>query len=199
MTLEERKRMIKELSKKYNIYISPRMIQRGMGLVHDSDSLTLFEKMDENTRLFAEKTILDLYSSSKRNDDEAQSHLGVSLVFDGDFSEFLENIGPIEDFIINNKDRFIAIYKYVESTEERTDYIGFYHKETIYNYGSIYLNFAKLLDFFDENDITYRIDLSIDRYTPSAFRDDTITNFVLKYNPKKELDEQEEQIIRRGK
>ena len=120
MTLEERKRMIKELSKKYNIYISPRMIQRGMGLVHDSDSLTLFEKMDENTRLFAEKTILDLCSSSKRNDDEAQSHLSVSLVFDGDFSEFLENIGPIEDFIINNKDRFIAIYKYVESTEERT-------------------------------------------------------------------------------
>ncbi len=199
MTLDERKRRIMELRNKFNIYISPRMIQRGTSLVHDSDSLTLFEKMDENTRQFAEKTILDLYSASRGNENEAQSLLKVSLVFDGDFSEFMDKIGPIEDFIINNKEKFIAVYKYVKSTEEITDYIGFFHTETIYNYGSIYLNFAKLLDFFDENDITYRIDLSIDRYTPSASRDDTITNFVLKYNPKKELDEQEEQIIRRGK
>lgn len=186
MTIGEKAKFIKESREKNYLFISPRMIKGGANLVSDYESLELYEKMNENTKKFAESEIVDLISSTK---DGATNLLNFNLVFCGDFDDLPDNLGSPIDFILNNRDRIVAIYQYVESTTQRNFFIGFDQSETVYNYGYIYLSLSKLLEEFDNNNVMYKIDTTLDRFTRAAYRDDTVTKFVISYSPKKEIED----------
>lgn len=190
MTLEEKAKFIEESKKKNYLFISPRMIQGGATLVGGYETLELYESMDENTKKFAEKEIVNLISNANSNDKEAKRNLSFNLVFCGDFDDLPDDLGKPVDFIMNNKERIVAVYKYVKSTEQRDFFVGFAQSETIYNYGYLYLSLDKLLEEFGENNVKYEIDTTVDRFTPSVYRDDTATKFVISYSPKKEIEDE---------
>ena len=70
-------------------------------------------------------------------------------------------------------------------------FVGFSQSKTLYNYGYLYLNLETLLDEFEKNNIKYKIDSTEDRFIPAMYRDEKITNFVISYNPKKEIENEE--------
>lgn len=97
-------------------------------------------------------------------------------------------MGSPIDFIMKNKERIVAVYRYVKSTEQREFFVGFAQSETIYNYGYLYLSLTKLLEEFEKNDVKYEIDTTVDRFAPAMYRDDTATRFVISYSPEKEIE-----------
>lgn len=106
-------------------------------------------------------------------------------------------IGNINKFITNNKERMVAVYRYVKSTEQRKFFVGFAQSETLYKYGYLYLNLAKLLEEFEKNNVKYEIDTTVDRFTPSIYRDDINTRFKISYNPKKEIQSEKEPQLKK--
>lgn len=199
MTLEEKTKFIEENKEKNYLLISPRMIRGGATLVKDYKTLELYESMDDNTSKFAEKEIVNLISDANYKNEEAKSHLNFSLIFCGGFNDLPNDMGNTTDFIINNKKRIVAVYRYVKGTEEREFFVGFAQTETIYKYGYLYLSLAKLLEEFDKYNIKYEIDTTVDRYTPSLYGDNTSTKFVISYSPKKELESTKEQPLKKVK
>lgn len=187
MTLEEKIKFIEDSRYKNYLYISPRIIQGGATLVGNYETLELYERMDENTLKFAENEISNLVSKANYNNEETKNHLNFKLIFCGDFEDLPKNVGSFIDFIMSNKEKIVAVYRYVKDTEQRNFFIGFSQTETIFKYGYIYLSLEKLLKEFENNDIKYEIDTIVDRYTPSVYRDDTATKFVISYSPKKDL------------
>ena len=185
MTLEEKTKFIAENKSKNYLFVSPRAIQGGAVLVCDYETLELYESMDENTEKFAEREIVNLVSTAKCNKSAAQNYLNLTLIFCGNFHDLPDNIGRPTDFIMNNKEKFVAVYKYVKNTEQVEFFVGFAQSKTIYNYGYLYLNLAKLLDEFDKNNIKYEIDTAQDRNIPSAYIDERITKFLISYSPEK--------------
>lgn len=179
-------------------YISPRIIQGGVTLVGSNKALELYESMDDNTTKFAEKEIDNLISSANYNNEEAKKHLNLSLVFCGDFNDIPNDIiGSFSDFIMKNKEKIVAKYRYVKSTEQRNFFVCFPQSETIYNYDYLYLNLAKLLEEFRKNNVKYEVDMTEDRFTPAAYRDDTVTKFVISYSPKKEIESEKGQQLQK--
>ena len=188
MALEEKIKFIEESKEKNYLYISPRIIKGGATLVSSYETLELYRNMDDNTSNFAKKEIVNLISKANYNNDEAKSYLDFNLIFCGDFNDLPNDINSPIDFIMNNKEKIVAVYKYVKDTEEREFFIGFKQTETIYKYGYLYLNLAKLLKEFAKNNIKYEIDTKTDKYTPSLYRDDTSTKFVISYSLENKLD-----------
>ncbi len=188
MALEEKIKFIEESKEKNYLYISPRIIKGGATLVSSYETLELYRNMDDNTSNFAKKEIVNLISKANYNNDEAKSYLDFNLIFCGDFNDLPNDINSPIDFIMNNKEKIVAVYKYVKDTEEREFFIGFKQTETIYKYGYLYLNLAKLLEEFAKNNIKYEIDTKTDKYTPSLYRDDTSTKFVISYSLENKLD-----------
>ena len=121
------------------------------------------------------------------------------MIFCGDFDDLPNDIGSPIDFIMNNKERIVAVYRYVKGSEQRDFFVGFAQTETIYKYGYLYLSLEKLLKIFKENNIKYEIDTTVDRYIPSISRDDTSTKFVISYNPQKELESDKEYLLKKIK
>ena len=199
MTLEEKVKFIKESKEKNYLFISPRIIRGGARLVDSYVTLELYENMDINTEIFAEKEIVNLISNANYNDTEEKAPLDFNLVFCGDFDDLPNNMGSPIEFIMENKERIVAIYKYVKSTEQREFFIGFAQSETIYKYGYLYLNLAKLLEEFEKNNVKYKIDITEDRYTPSSYRDDAATRFVISYSPKKDIESEKGQQLKKIK
>ena len=188
MSLEEKAKFIEKSKEKNYLFISPRIIQGGATLVGSYETLELYESMDENTKKFAEKEIVNLISSANYNDKEAKDYLNFNLIFFGDFDDLPNDMGSPIDFIMKNKERIVAVYRYVKSTEQREFFVGFAQSETIYNYGYLYLSLAKLLEEFEKNDVKYEIDTTVDRFAPAMYRDDTATRFAISYSPKKEIE-----------
>ena len=62
MTLEEKAKFIEESKEKNYLFISPKIIKGGATLVGSYEALELYENMDENTKKFAEKEIVNLIS-----------------------------------------------------------------------------------------------------------------------------------------
>ena len=62
-----------------------------------------------------------------------------------------------------------------------------------------YLNLAKLLEEFEKNNVKYKIDITEDRYTPSSYRDDAATRFVISYSPKKDIESEKGQQLKKVK
>ena len=177
MTLEEKAKFIEESKEKNYLFISPKIIKGGATLVGSYEALELYENMDENTKKFAEKEIVNLISNANYNNKEEKNYLNFNLVFCGDFDDLPNDVGSPIDFIMKNKERIVAVYRYVKSTEERDFFIGFSQSETIYNYGYLYLSLAKLLE-----------DTTQDRFTPALYRDEAATRFAISYSPKKEIE-----------
>lgn len=188
MTLEEKAKFIEESKEKNYLFISPKIIKGGATLVGSYEALELYENMDDNTIKFAEKEIVNLISSANYSNEEASNYLNFNLLFCGEFDDLPDDMGSPIDFIMKNKERIVAVYRYVKSTEQREFFVGFAQSETIYNYGYLYLSLAKLLEEFEKNDVKYEIDTTLDRFTPALYRDDTATRFVISYSPKKEIE-----------
>ena len=188
MTLEEKAKFIEESKEKNYLFISPKIIKGGATLVGSYEALELYENMDDNTIKFAEKEIVNLISSANYSNEEASNYLNFNLLFCGEFDDLPDDMGSPIDFIMKNKERIVAVYRYVKSTEQRKFFVGFAQSETIYNYGYLYLSLAKLLEEFEKNDVKYEIDTTVDRFTPALYRDDTATRFVISYSPKKEIE-----------
>ena len=197
MTLEEKAKFIEESKDKNYLFISPRIIKGGATLVGSYDALELYESIDENTKKFAEKEIVNLISSANYNDKEAKDYLNLNLIFCGDFDDLPNDMGSPIDFILKNKERIVAIYRYVKNTEQREFFVGFAQSETIYNYGYLYLNLAKLLEEFEKNNIKYEIDTTVDKFTPAMYKDDTATRFAISYSPKKEIESERGQQLKK--
>ncbi len=199
MTLEEKAKFIEESKDKNYLFISPRIIQGGATLVGSYEALKLYESMDENTKKFAEKEIVNLISNANYNNEEAKDYLNFNLVFCGDFDDLPNDMGSLIDFIMKNKEKIVAVYRYVKSTEQREFFVGFAQSETIYNYGYLYLSLAKLLEEFEKNNVKYEIDPTEDRFTPALYRDDTATRFVISYSPKKEIESEKGHQLKKVK
>ncbi|MEE3342584.1 MAG: hypothetical protein VZS44_00655 [Bacilli bacterium] len=190
MNIEDEVRFIEKAKNKEYLLLSPRGIRGGVKLVNNYKTMELYKNMDRNTIEFANIEIVNLISKANYDKEEARRDLKLKLVFDGDYDDLPEDMNNPIDIIMAVKDRIVAVYDYVESTEEREFFVGFSQTETIYNYGHLYLNFAILLEEFDQNNIKYNIDITKDMHTRSIYRDDSVTNFVISYNPKKELEEE---------
>lgn len=188
MTLEEKAKFIEESKEKNYLFISPKIIKGGATLVGSYEALELYENMDDNTIKFAEKEIVNLISSANYSNEEASNYLNFNLLFCGEFDDLPDDMGSPIDFIMKNKERIVAVYRYVKSTEQREFFLDFAQSETIYNYSYLYLSLAKLLEEFEKNDVKYEIDTTVDRFTPTLYRDDTATRFVISYSPKKEIE-----------
>lgn len=199
MTLEEKIKFIEESKEKNYLFVSPRIIQGGATLVDSYEALELYVNMDNNTAKFAEKAIVNLISNANNNNEETKDYLNFNLVFCGDFDDLPNDIGSLIDFIMKNKEKIVAVYRYVKSTEQRQFFVGFAQSETIYNYGYLYLSLAKLLEEFEKNNVKYEIDTTVDRYVPAIYRDDTSTRFVISYSPKKEIESEKGHQLKKVK
>lgn len=176
------------LEEKNYLYISPSIIKGGARLISNYDTLKLYENIDDNTSKFAKKEIVNLISKTNYKNEEAKRYLNFNLIFCGDFDDLPNNMGSPIDFIMNNKERIVAVYKYVKDTEQREFFIGFSQTETIYKYGYLYLSLAKLLEEFNKNKVKYEIDTTVDKNTSSLYRDDTSTKFVISYSLENKLE-----------
>ena len=199
MTLEEKAKFIEKSKEKNYLFISPRIIQGGATLVGSYETLELYESMDENTKKFAEKEIVNLISSANYYDKEAKDYLNFNLIFCGDFDDLPNDMGSPIDFIMKNKERIVAVYRYVKSTEQREFFVGFAQSKTIYNYGYLYLSLAKLLEEFEKNNVKYEIDTTQDGFTPALYRDDAATRFAISYSPKKEIESEKGHQLKKTK
>ena len=197
MTLEEKVNFIKESKEKNYLFISPRIIQGGATLVGSYEALELYESMNDNTAKFAEKEIVNLISNANHNNEEAMNYLDFNLVFCGDFDDLPNDMGSPVDFIMKNKERIVAVYRYVKSTDQREFFAGFTQLETIYNYGYLYLSLVKLLEEFEKNNVKYEIDTTEDRFAPSMYRDEKATRFVISYSPKKKIENEKENQLKK--
>lgn len=186
MTLEEKAKFIKDFKEKNYLYISSSIIQGGARLVVNYETLELYENMDNNTLKFAEKEIVNLISHANYNDEEMKDYINFNLIFCGNFDDLPNDIGNPIDFVMNNKEKIVAVYRYGKNTKQREFFGEFDSKEIIYDYGYLYLNFSKLLEEFDKANIKYEVDTRIDRYTHYYCKDDTSTTFIISYSQKKE-------------
>lgn len=192
MTIAEKTKIIEESKEKNYLYISPRIIKGGATLISSYETLELYESMNDNTKKIAEKETVNLISKADCENQEAKSYLDFNLVFCGDFDDLPKNMGSPTDFIMNNRDRIVAVYKYVTGTETRNFFVGFNQTETINKYGYLYLDLDKLLKVFENNNVNFEIQTNVDRYTPSINRDDSSTRFIISYTPKKEMESDKE-------
>lgn len=186
MIKEEKAKFIEENKEKNYLFISPRIIKGGAVLVDDDKTLELYENIGENTKKIAEKEIIKLISNAKYSEKEEKNYLNFNLIFCGDFDDLPNgNFNPV-DFIMENKEKIIAVYRYVKSRQPRNIFVRFSQTEEIYNYDYLYLSLEKLLEEFEKKNIKYEIDTTEDRDIPSMYRDEKTTKFVISYSPKKE-------------
>ena len=190
MNLDEKFRIIDKDKNNCYLFISPICIQAGARLISDYKSLELYEEMDNNTLRFVEKEISDIVSN-----DAEERKIGFNLIFCGDFDELPDNLFNIDDFIMGSS-KIVAVYKYIIGRKKRNFYMRGFQFDNEYEYGYMYLNFAKLLDFFRDRGIMVSIDKAEDRNM--FFVDDTVTRFILNYNVKRSLDNNK-RVLKRGK
>ena len=184
MTVEEKIQFIKEQKEKNYLQICPNIIQSGITLVNNFETLELYENMDINTIKFAEEQIVNLLSNSRDN-EEIKKYLDLSFIFCGDYKELEKCEKLSTDLLIDCSEKIVAVYKYVKSTESRSYFIGFEQHETINNYGYIYLNFKLLLDELKKNNIKYNIDVDTQMYNPYSYGEKKF-NFIMSYSKEKD-------------
>lgn len=186
MTIEEKIHFIKEQKEKNYLQICPNMIQGGVTLVNNFETLELYENMDMNTMKFAEEQIVNLISNAKDN-GEIKKYLDLSFVFCGNFDELQKNEKISKNLLIDCSEKIVAVYRYVKSTERRSFFIGFEQHETINNYGYLYLNFKLLLDELKKNNIKYNIDIDTEMYNPYSYGEKRF-KFVMIYSKEKDIE-----------
>lgn len=188
MILKEK--FMSENEDKNYLLISPRMVQGGITLVNNYETLKLYESMDDNTIKFAEKKINNLVSTAISNDKEAKDYLTFQLIFCGDFDELSDDMCSFEEFINSYKERIVAVYRYVQKVKHKELFVGFSQSETTYDYGYIYLNLARLLEELDKASVEYQIDTDNNRF--NLYKQDNSTKFIISYNPKCEMKDEQQ-------
>ncbi len=184
MTLEEKAKFIIEREKNNYMFISPRFIQGGATLVNSYRTLQMYESMDENTKKFAKEEIFNLILRANYSNKTEKNYLDFDLIYCGDSDDLLHNRDNNIDFIMNNRDSIVAVYRYVKSAYQ--SFIDLVKSDTIYSYDYLYLSLATLLKAFEENNVKYEIGTIYDRFVPDC--EDHSTRFVISYNPKKEIE-----------
>lgn len=172
MTIDEKVKIINEFQAKNFLHISPRTIEGGARLVVNQDTLTLYENMEENTKQFVEREVVNLRTSSER-----EKHLFLSLVFCGDFDELPNDLGNPIDFIMNNSEKVVAIDEFVTGTKTEEFFVGFAQSRQINSYGYVYLNLKMLLEEFDKNGVDVRIDTT--SHTRYSRNYDRVTDILI--------------------
>lgn len=176
MTIKEELKILEENKKKRYLFISPTIIQDCGPLVNNSETLELYINMDRNTENFAKFEIINLINSADQTGKETKNYYSFQLAFCGDYDDLPNDIGNLDEFIINNKERFIAIYKYEHSSM----------RLTVSSSDYVYLHLTKLLETFEMYNVKYEIDTACDEYVPSRFRNDRVTTFMISYCPENE-------------
>lgn len=189
MTLEEKINSLEIGSKQDYTIVSPKYIQGRTELVNGDLSLKLCKKIHQNTSCFAENIINYLFIMSDEFDKEVETHIKLKLVLCESLDEFrfnrIKDRLPLLQFIIKNRDKFVAIYEY-------KDVIGYTAEgEKIYspvNYQ--YFNLAQLLEQFEKNNVSWDIDTTLygNYYGDYDF---AYTTFVVRSSFKKEKEYEE--------
>lgn len=180
---------LENMEGKSSFIISPRLIQK-VSIFDEQNSLELLEKMEENTTKFAKKLISKLISTTTFGDEEVKKYLDFHLILCDDYENLPKGIDDPIKYIMDNKEKVIAIFEYIKSSEQIkffTDYMLANTKQ-INNYAKVYLDFEKLLKILEIGDITFNVYNPEDRYGLLDRKDEAVTNFVVSYNPKKDLE-----------
>ncbi len=183
MSMKEEKRKEKNF-----LFISPKIIRGGARLIDSDKDEELYENMNDNTLKFAKEVIYQLITDAN-NKEEPNRYFNFNLIFCGDFNDLASDIeNPIE-LIMHHKDKIVAVYKFVNSMEERKFFIGVMQTEIIYKYAYLYFSLAKLLEIFDKNEIACKIDFN------TLSKDDTSTRFLIRYSKKNKLENERVKTI----
>jgi hypothetical protein len=176
--------MISEAQEKKYLVVSPKMMRGGATLIHSNESLALYEAMDENTTKFAEDQIVNIIAAANSEGEEVTKALRFTIIFEGGFEDLPDGNGMnFVDFIKENADKMVAVYRYVKGERTEHYFVGIEQTETFYDYGYIYLRLGKLLKMFDENNVSYTLDIYGERYVPSLYADDSSTAVNISYDP----------------
>lgn len=190
MNIEEKIKLMKDNKEKNYCFLSPFFIQKEATIGDTKDTIDLYINMEDNTKKFADNIITDFIIDAAELGIGKDSSINLKLAYAGDWNDYPDNISEFPDFIIKNKDKIVAIYKYVNSVRTE-DYFFLYPRTySSNNYAYLYFNLGTLLTLFDQNNIDYEIATTIDRSIPSLQRNDEYTQFILHYNPLKEIDNQ---------
>ena len=166
------------------LYISPKGIKWGANLSLNYSSNLLLESMDENTQKFANLVITNLVSLFENNPEHAIDYLDFNLVFCGSVEEIQNNI-TFEEFIKNNSDKIIAIFKSVKSSDTKSFIVDFVQTETDYKYDYIYLKLSKLFEVFNSYGIEYKVDTTPRVQQQGIYNDEASTRIIVSYTPQK--------------
>ena len=169
MSQNEKEKFEKECSSIQFLTISPYEIGGECGFSFKPDG---FYQMDEITNTVANNIIKELKEKSNSANNSNNINLPLHLLFWGDFSDLKKDF--ISSIILDNKDKIIAVYN-CNTGNGKSSYVP--------------LNFSLLLDELEKNEIEYYIDNSESAFRKKRTSDITITNLIISYVPKKELNE----------
>lgn len=194
MNLDEKMKLKQEIKENKYSLISPFRISY-FEFDLDYKSLNLYANMTNNTNCFSESEIFNLVSSARDSGQEQKKILEFTLIFKGGLEEIPDDIGDPTEFILNNLDKFIAIYTYQKSFEKHQYFVGFPREETTDIYDYIYLDMGLLFQKFKENNFEYKITTEYDNFLRPSQIDRECTKFIISYNPNKK-ENNEDVIVR---
>lgn len=185
MTFEEKLKRIKRNDEKSYLLISPSVIEPVGSLVDSDETLELYSHIEDNTKELAEEIMTKLVNNANYYEREDKITVNLGLIFDGDFKSIFDYFNSPEDFIINNKEKIIAIYAYPILDRENTYLEDYYPEEEIQGFGYIYISLEELLSTLYKNNFKYIIDVDANHNWNTTGNDKLLTSFVISYPPEK--------------
>lgn len=166
------------------LFISPKGIKVGANLTENYTSKVLYENMEENTNKFVNQEIAMLISEFNKKKELVSDYLDFNLVFCGSIEEIQTNIS-FEEFIKNNSERIVAIFKSIKSFDTKSYIVDFIQAETDYKYDYLFLKLSQLFKMFDSYGIEYKVDTTPRVQQHGFYSDETSTIILINYLPKK--------------
>lgn len=185
MTFEEKLKRIKRNDEKSYLLISPSVIEPVGSLVDSDETLELYSHIEDNTKELAKEIMTKLVNNANYYEREDKITVNLGLIFDGDFKSIFDYFNSPEDFIINNKEKIIAIYAYPILDRENTYLEDYYPEEEIQGFGYIYISLEELLSTLYKNNFKYMIDVDANHNWNTTGNDKLLTSFVISYPPEK--------------
>ena len=126
-----------------------------------------------------------MISFANYNDGNIINRFDFHLVFCGTWDDLGENIGNNVDVINDNKEKIVAIFRFTKMGRPSDYYNDFLQ------YDYVYLNYIKLLELFEKNNITLEINPNDNNYNYDM--DNNVTYFIATYCPNKEIKKDNEE------
>ena len=188
MTFEEKLKRIKRSDEETYLLISPRVIEPAGSLVDSDETLELYSHIEDNTKEFASEIMTKLVRNANFYEREDKITVDLGLIFCENFNNIFDYLSSPGDFIINNKEKIIAIYAY-PILDRESDYLeDYYLEEEIQGFGYIYISLEELLSILDKNNFKYMIDVDAKRDLDMIGNDKLMTSFVISYTPEKKIE-----------